>query len=285
MRVSDLHRRILASARPPLLLDAFPNAAAAYSLRKLSSSYTGNCIEVRRSSDNALQNIGFVNNVLDTASLLSFIGAETGFIRTWYDQSGNARDYAQTNNANQPRVVISGVLQTDLGKPIIVFRANQSNNLTRSGGFLQMHNHSFFNTAKMQTPTLASKFLFAFRNNFGTGGRIYISYSNTAITYTIGTSPSINIATPSFISDTVLISANSSAGEQNLYVNANFIQSANNNEFETPQNTSIGSLINNANFVSSFGDFLQHELIFYPDGQILNRTAIESNINSFYNIF
>jgi hypothetical protein len=58
-----------------------------WSLRKLRSSYSGFCLEVRRSSDNALQNIGFDSNgLIDTASLLSFVGAGSGFVRTLYNQ-------------------------------------------------------------------------------------------------------------------------------------------------------------------------------------------------------
>ncbi len=41
------------------LLDDYPSAAAAYSVRKLRSAYTGSAIRVRRASDNAEQNIGF----------------------------------------------------------------------------------------------------------------------------------------------------------------------------------------------------------------------------------
>ena len=50
----------------PLLLDTYPNAAVAYSLRKLRTAYTGAAIRVRRSSDNAEQDIGFndFNNTL-----------------------------------------------------------------------------------------------------------------------------------------------------------------------------------------------------------------------------
>jgi hypothetical protein len=51
------------------LLDDYPTAAAAYSLRKLRNGYSGNAIRVRRSSDNAELNIGFVANELDTAHL------------------------------------------------------------------------------------------------------------------------------------------------------------------------------------------------------------------------
>ena len=83
-----------------LLLDTYP-ATAAYSLRKLRTSYSGSCIRVRRSSDNAEQDIGFVGNDLDTASLLSFVGANNGFVTTWYDQSGNSRDAVNATAATQ----------------------------------------------------------------------------------------------------------------------------------------------------------------------------------------
>jgi hypothetical protein len=287
MRISDLHRRILAQNQP-LLLDAFPNAAAAFSLRKLRTAYTGNCIQVRRSSDNTLQNIGFVNNVLDTSSLLSFVGAGSGFVRTWYDQSGNLRDYSNTTNANQPRIVNSGVLETDLGKPIIRFISANSTRLTRNGEFLQMHNHSFFNIAKTLLPITSTKYFFSFRNSgtgTGTSKRIYNNYANDVLRYSLGNT-SVSMSTSSFISSTVLMAGNSSSGEQNFYVDGSFISSANNNEIETPERTAIGALVDNLGTgFGNYGDFLQHELIFYPNNQSSNRTAIENNINSFYNIY
>lgn len=58
----------------PLLLDLYPNAAVAYSLRKLRTAYTGSTIRVRRSSDNAEQDIAFVGNDLDTQTMLDFVG-------------------------------------------------------------------------------------------------------------------------------------------------------------------------------------------------------------------
>jgi hypothetical protein len=59
---------------PSLLLDDYPNAAVAYSLRQLRTAYTGAAIRVRRSSDNAEQDINFVSGDLDTQSLLDFVG-------------------------------------------------------------------------------------------------------------------------------------------------------------------------------------------------------------------
>ena len=59
----------------PLLLDTYPNAAVAYSLRKLRTAYLGSAIRVRRSVDNTEQDFGFdINGDLDTTTLLDFVG-------------------------------------------------------------------------------------------------------------------------------------------------------------------------------------------------------------------
>ena len=87
------------------LLDTYSGSTAAYSLRLLRTDYTGSAIRVRRASDNTEQDIGFVNNELDTASLTSFCSGTNGFVKTWYDQSGNGRDATQSTAANQPQIV------------------------------------------------------------------------------------------------------------------------------------------------------------------------------------
>ena len=69
----------LNSGPNPLLLNFYEGAAAAYSLRKLDALYNGDAITVRRASDNNTQNIGFVNNELDTASLESFVNSGQTF--------------------------------------------------------------------------------------------------------------------------------------------------------------------------------------------------------------
>lgn len=104
------------------LLDLYPSAAAAYSLRKLRAAYTGSAIRVRRSSDNAEQDIYFDSNGnLDTAQLTSFCGASNGFVTTWYDQSGNGRNATQTAASNQPQIVISGSVILENSKPSVKF--------------------------------------------------------------------------------------------------------------------------------------------------------------------
>lgn len=107
--------------KQPLLLDLYPNASVAYSLRKLRTAYTGNCIRVRRSSDNTEQNIGFVGNDLDSASLLSFVGGGNGFVTTLYNQLFNGFDAVQNTASKQPRIVTNGVIESENGKPTIFF--------------------------------------------------------------------------------------------------------------------------------------------------------------------
>ena len=100
----------------PLLLDTYSGAAAAYSTRKLRTAYAGSCMRVRRASDNAEQDIGFVDGVLDEASLIAFAAGSIGFVVTWYDQSGNARNLTQSTAANQLRIISAGVVLKANGK-------------------------------------------------------------------------------------------------------------------------------------------------------------------------
>ena len=59
------------------ILDEYSGAAAAYSVRRLSSTYTDGLIRVRRSSDDAEQDIGFdANGDLDSTALLAFVNAD-----------------------------------------------------------------------------------------------------------------------------------------------------------------------------------------------------------------
>ena len=108
------------------VLDGISNVAAAYSLRKLRSAYSGYAVRVRRSSDSTEQDIGFDGSGnFDNSSFSSFVGAGTGYVRTWYDQSGNSADVTQTNTIYQPQIALSAIN----GKPTIL---SQSSN---SGGF------------------------------------------------------------------------------------------------------------------------------------------------------
>jgi hypothetical protein len=116
---------------PLLNVDGLSGALAAVSIRRLNSAYTGPCMRVRRSSDNAEQDIGFSGNYCDESSIASFVGGGNGFVVKWYDQSGNGNDAGAVSFANptnfQPRVVTSGTLMTRGGRVAIDFTRNYLN--------------------------------------------------------------------------------------------------------------------------------------------------------------
>lgn len=132
------------------------SSAAAFSTRKLRSAYAGQCMNVRRSSDNAQQDIGFVNGVLDTASLLAFVGANNGFVTKWYDQSGNARDVSQATAVNQPQIVASGVVNLLNSKPAVKSIAANSTFLTSAAAASWINNTQFTLNDVIQTAATGS---------------------------------------------------------------------------------------------------------------------------------
>jgi hypothetical protein len=101
------------------LLDELPGATkssclVAYSLRLVNQSYTGPVVRVRRGSDN--QELDFYadpsGNELGTqylgrgTALSSWLGSNTGYVRTWYDQSTNGNHATQTTAVNQPMILV-----------------------------------------------------------------------------------------------------------------------------------------------------------------------------------
>lgn len=107
------------------LLNNIPSASIALSLNKLNPVYTGSVLNVRRSSDNNSQDIGFDQfGVIDTDSLLSFVGQTTssfGFVTTWYDQSGRGINLIQPTASRQPLIVNSGSVLTNAGNYYVGF--------------------------------------------------------------------------------------------------------------------------------------------------------------------
>jgi hypothetical protein len=124
---------------------SFATPAAAYSLRKLKSSYTGPGIKLRRASDSLTQDInflgftGFTGAPLDVAAANAFCAATTCFAATWYDQGGAARHMVQATPASQPQFIFNcnGAL------PCIRFtataRALQGPNLVPATGVISLN--------------------------------------------------------------------------------------------------------------------------------------------------
>jgi hypothetical protein len=107
---------------PGGVIDANSPAVAAYSTRRVRNSYAGSAIKVRRSSDNAESDIGYlVTGALDETTLTTFAGAGDAFVTTWYDQSGNGYNAVQATAASQPQIVASGVVVKEGSIPALNF--------------------------------------------------------------------------------------------------------------------------------------------------------------------
>lgn len=105
--------------------DATSTAKTVHALRVAVAGYSGPLVRVRRSSDSAEIDVSALQNgALDVPSLLSFVGAGSGFIVRWYDQKYQG-DWVQGVHGNQPVIVNSGIIQTENSKPKIVFSGQQ----------------------------------------------------------------------------------------------------------------------------------------------------------------
>lgn len=127
----------VASASFTGLLDEYPNAAAAYSVRRLNSNYTGALVEIAgyTATPTFVENRAFLpdaNNELSltsqdvglTTTLGDWINANSirdGYVRTFYDNSGNAVNAQQTTLSLQAPIIRSGALFIDNGKPMVDF--------------------------------------------------------------------------------------------------------------------------------------------------------------------
>jgi hypothetical protein len=263
------------------LLDLYPNAAAAYSLRKLRKEYTGSAIEVRR-TNNDVADIGFTSTgELDTAALLAFTGTgalDNGFVTTWYDQSGNARNATQTLAINQPQIVSAGSVINVNSKPSIKF--DGLNDFLRQNYSLQYTNVAVMSVAKMDSLS---------------GIKVGLSFNDTVVNRQIlmpradgGTN---YFATYNLPSGNRTMTVGTNQYLLQLYAdttNAQFYQNA----------SALGATIpvisaTNADFIfigsAPNGNvpmqITHQELIVYESAQGSNRTGIQDNINDFYSIY
>lgn len=272
-----------------LILDSYPGASLAFSLRRLRDAYNGSCIKVRRSSDNAEQEFGFVNNFLDTAGILSFCGNGDGFVVLWFEQSfGNGNNIVvaeQYSASNQPKIVNAGSLILSGGLPCISFDGvndffnfyfpynlsvynpylffaievkGDSSGQSRNGGIVTFYNLD---------PTFNS-------NHFGADDDWYDGFFSA-------TRPQItsqNIPRARYIGELY------QNGTQIVpYLNNNSLPavSATINAATTLTYMTIGNPFPASNFRSNNN---YQELILYKNNQTPVRAAIEANINNFYQV-
>ena len=246
------------------LLDLYPNAAAAYSLRKLRAAYSGAAVRVRESGGNTEADIGFTSaGELDTTALLAHCGANNGFVTVWYDQA-LSNDATQTTAANQPKIVSAGSLVTENGKVAIdfdgvndIFAANALAGLSRLDLFFATHT----------TDTI----YYHFSNTFSY--RSYTAQSGN----TIDSGLPSNIGTPTMYNNGLEFTGTT---RDDVYTAQNGHQVIS----YIDANTSIWTGFN----IGGQGSFVFNgkfqELIGYTSDQSANRTPIETNIKNFWGI-
>lgn len=111
-------------------------AKALLSTFKLNVNYLGSGIKIRRSSDNSLLDIGFVNRYLDEDAISSFLGTDDGFVHTIYDQSGNGWNFTQTTDAKQPKIATAGVVNKDVNDVIYIQFDGVNDEMFSSAGLI-----------------------------------------------------------------------------------------------------------------------------------------------------
>jgi hypothetical protein len=432
-----------------LLLDSYPNSKFAFSLRKLSSTYGGSAIRVRRNSDNTEQDIGFVSNQLDTTALQSFVGSTNllsysenfsvwatnlsatinsdvttdpiggntadrlnfgssansevylqpitwqsttynvsiyaksdstnkfrvkiwngvtatfssditttstwtrydvsltvnsgvgnfgisnisaggagsifiwgaqispislqpyrqtaggaattyGYITRWYDQSGNGIVAAQTTAGLQPRIVNTGNIETQGGKPSMLFVTSSNNSLVTTTNVATNSYMSTFIVSKMDETTSTYKFITTIGSNIvgpdfyaivlRAGSNFYNWKTGDSLVWgsgaSIGLTPAINTSGNVYnniyaLTSTFIGSANTSYYVNNVEATYRERTQGNVSTNNTGTPLIIGTRLTNQEVYDGY----LSELVIYGSNQFSNRSGIQTNINSFYTIY
>ena len=253
---------------PLALLTMYPGATAAYSLRKISNSYSGSAIRVRRSSDNTEQDIGFSGVNLDTTALTSFVGAGSGFITIWYDQSGNVNDSYNTVGGTQPRIVNSGTIEVQNSKPSIRFISASAHELVLT------------NTLNINT----SWSCYSVLSRASTSDSIASICNNTTAGYTVFLNSNVNYV---WYTNT-LRQSNNTLTNLNLYSVYNNDTNIYINNVANATSLTLTLAGNNFNRIAKRGNTNPQgyisEMIFYPTSQLSNNSLININITNYYGI-
>lgn len=270
--------RVPVSQTSQLLLDTYGGAAAAYSLRKLRTAYTGYAIRVRRSSDNTSQDIGFkADGTLDTTTLLSFVGAGNGFVSIWYDQSGSY-NLIQNTSANQPSIVLSGVLNTQNSKPVLITDFNSF--MTNGSLPLNGTTNSIFNVIKLT----ATRGVFAMMSGYSSYNQHWPSRdaSGNNRYYDSGGS---NITASPLPNGYNLINLHENASGITVYENnSNLVTNFAHDVISTTGIFIFRRDVFDGNYMPNGSGY--SELVIYGSSSKLSDNAgISTNINSYYSIY
>jgi len=280
-------------------------AAAAYSLRKVKATYSGDAVRIRRSSDDIEVDVAFdsddkvsassaITNIAEQGgesgqttdtTLGDFISGTDAFVHTWYDQAGS-NDATQATDANQPKIAESGALITKRGQPSLKFRGTDSTPIYLDSSANITANFSFFIAAQpaadgttsgsadneKRNHTLWSQgatFHMAGINSDFTNG---FRHGSTILSYSAGLDFNTNLNLHSLTN-----------GSSNVDYFGNAVNKINTtNSTSTATSYDIGRKVN---ITSHNTRGYISEFIHYNSDQSANRFKIESNINNYYGLY
>ena len=249
------------------VLDTYPNASAAYSLRKLRAAYAGSAVRVRRSNDNAESDIGFTAlGDFDSSALSTFVGANSAFIVTWYDQSGNGYNATQSTAAVQPRIVNAGTTQTFGTRFGISFDGSDDSLDVVALDAIPLESVFYANTPGSDVAGLTAR-----------SSNEYIAISSTNARYRTA---SINILQP--------LTTNAGAAINSFNRSSNVITAYRNSVASATTltgaaHTGIQIIGRRPSGSAAFGGVLS-EFFYYNSDKASTRAAIEANLIAYYGL-
>ena len=257
------------------LLDEFTGAAAAYSLRDLTFLRGNPVIRVRRSSDNTESD--FTATEVSDGTLATWVGAgNNGFVRTWYDQSGNNLHAQQTTQVAQPKLVDSVAgLTLQNTKPAIQFDGT-----SYYLSFTPYTTSVYSNIAVIAKSATGNTFV-TIGTETGSGQSIGAwsdgaLYENNGISFV--SVPYSNNTSQNLL--TVIKNGNTLANFSG-WQNGSNLGSYTGVPFTNITYKTIGARLSAGLFASG----TMQEILLYSSDQTTNRTGIEANINAHYSIY
>ena len=127
-QITNIYKTSLNFLYPLSLTSIVSTALGLYSFRTLLPAYGGPVVQVRRGSDNTTYDFksdpyGNLSNLQFTTTITTFLATTTGYISTWYDQSGGSNNFSQATTSKQPQIALNS-------GQWVMYMPNQSSNLT-----------------------------------------------------------------------------------------------------------------------------------------------------------
>lgn len=257
----------VASAFDFLFDDYSTGVLAGYSMRKLSSTYEGDCIEVTQDGL-TFEDIGFSNNVLDESAINTI--AENGdpvYVSKVYDQSGSGEDMVQTTFSAMPQIHNGTRIHTINNKPALYYDGSD---------FMEVNNEHNISGA-----------LGVYQVNYATnGGRAFEASNQSSNLLLLSFRFILNFASTTAILNTSLPYNNQRIWFGGRNSSNEFLAKMNGDTYDLSATTSTGDVkIQQMGSKNSYFDGYIQEFVIYDNDQESTSSDVITQINDFYSVF